>query len=234
MDAFEIAAGTVAGADHIRAARNSHDAFRWSMTGGAVIAVVCDGCGSAPHSEVGAKLGARLAQRTVADHLGPDFSWSAVERDFLRRLRAIADQVGGASDFFLFTLLAAVITEEVTTVAAAGDGVVMINGAALPLPPVIDNAPRYLGYALLGDAAVSLRPIVSLPTSAVQSVLLATDGASHLDAIEPFWTDDRYFRNPDALRRTLFALNRRPPGRLPDDTTIVAIRRGESRACAVA
>jgi hypothetical protein len=225
MRAFEIAGGSVAGADHIRAARNNHDAFRWAATEDGVIAVVCDGCGSAPHSEVGAKIGARLAVRTIAGHLRDGIDWPAVEANFIQRLRSVAEQVGGVADFFLFTLVAAVITRETTTVAAAGDGVAMINGVSVPFPDVVDNAPAYLGYALLGKSDASLQPLASVPTGDVRSLLLATDGAAQLDRLATFWTDDRYFRNPDALRRALFVLNRWPPGKLPDDTTIVVIRR---------
>jgi hypothetical protein len=223
MQPFQIAGGSVAGADHIRAARNSHDAFGWAMTERAVIAVVCDGCGSAPHSEVGAKLGARLAVRTIADHVddfdGGASGWPEIERDFIGRLRLIADQTGGAYDFFLFTLVAAVITAEATSIAAAGDGVAMINGVAVPFPAVVDNAPPYLGYALLGEPPAALQPLAAMPTPAVQNLLIATDGAAHLGALAPFWTDDRYFRNPDALRRALFI------SKGPDDTTVVSIRR---------
>jgi hypothetical protein len=56
--------------------------------------------------------------------------------------------------------------------------------------------------------------------------------------LSQFWEEDRYFRNPDALRRRLALINSeythldreagvliREPGLLPDDTTLVAIRR---------
>src|ERR1700752_4179192 len=109
MRDFEIAGGRVAGADHIRAARNSHDAFRWTTFSRTLIAVVCDGCGSAPHSEVGATLGAPRGVRTIRDHRAGGIGGPATERDFIGRLRTIAAHVGGLSDFFLFTLLAAVI-----------------------------------------------------------------------------------------------------------------------------
>ncbi|MDO8622315.1 MAG: protein phosphatase 2C domain-containing protein, partial [bacterium] len=58
-------------------------------------------------------------------------------------------------------------------------------------------------------------------------------------SIDQFWTDDRYFRNPDMVRRRLTLVNReavraengmlaRTPGLLPDDTTLVVIRRTSS------
>jgi hypothetical protein len=61
--------------------------------------------------------------------------------------------------------------------------------------------------------------------------------------LSQFWTDDRYFANPDALRRRLTLINResvradfesrrlvRTPGLLPDDTTVVVLRRRMGRA----
>ena len=57
---FEWAAGSVAGRDHRRVGRNSQDAVRVVGDDGALVAVVTDGCGSAPHSEVGAHLLAQL------------------------------------------------------------------------------------------------------------------------------------------------------------------------------
>lgn len=92
-----------------------------------------------------------------------------------------------------------------------------------------------------------------LPLDRLDSLLLGTDGAADLVAAaaetfpgttEPigplsrFWEDDTLFANPDALRRRLFRANQahqradwaerrlhRIPGRLPDDTTLVVIRR---------
>ena len=56
-----------------------------------------------------------------------------------------------------------------------------------------------------------------------------------------FWQDDRYFRNPDQVRRRLALINRevtmldkqaqhwvRQSGLLPDDTTLIVIRRKET------
>ncbi|MDF1503681.1 protein phosphatase 2C domain-containing protein, partial [Roseisolibacter sp. H3M3-2] len=57
---FAWAAGSVAGSDHRRAGRNCQDAVRVLGDADALVAVVADGCGGAPHSEVGAHLLAQL------------------------------------------------------------------------------------------------------------------------------------------------------------------------------
>lgn len=91
------------------------------------------------------------------------------------------------------------------------------------------------------------------PTAEVNSIFIGTDGTVDLtqvagknlpgrdEIVEPlsqFWENDLYFRNPDALRRRLSVIgkdvikpdweNRRLvtlPGLLPDDTTLVVVRR---------
>jgi hypothetical protein len=92
-----------------------------------------------------------------------------------------------------------------------------------------------------------------LSTDEVRSLLIATDGVKDLLAvadqplpgkqervgqIQQFWQNDRYFHNSDQLRRRLSLINRevvqanweqqqlnRFRGLLPDDTTLIVIRR---------
>ena len=66
---FQFTAASVAGRDHLRVGRNNQDA--WAVFHGrrALVAVVADGCGSAPHSEAGARLGARLLASALARRL---------------------------------------------------------------------------------------------------------------------------------------------------------------------
>src|SRR5439155_16598404 len=89
---FQLAGATVAGRLHHVSGRNNQDAFAWAQSPGGLVAVVCDGCGSAPHSEVGAQLGARLVAKTLAlqlaqggDPAGDDF-WLAARAEVLRTL----------------------------------------------------------------------------------------------------------------------------------------------------
>jgi len=65
QDQFEWALGSVTGREHQRLGRGSQDAVCALTDDRALVAVVCDGCGSHPHSEVGAKLGARWVATTL-------------------------------------------------------------------------------------------------------------------------------------------------------------------------
>jgi len=264
---FDIAAGSVTGRDHLWAGRNNQDAYSWACLDQALLAVVCDGCGSGKHSEVGAQIGARLlvaAMTRALSHPTPAF-WCRVRHAVLAQLRRLAEQMGGSlahtvQDYLLFTVVGALVTPWRTFLFSLGDGVMMANGELIPLGPFPDNAPPYLAYALL-DAKNCRAPATPcefqmqriLPTTAVQSIVLGTDGLEAflhsatrpipgkqvtVGPLSQFWQEERYFTNPDTVWRTLALVNRemvqpnweaqrldRHPGLLPDDTTLIVIRR---------
>ncbi len=104
-----------------------------------------------------------------------------------------------------------------------------------------------------------LQAVKVLPTQSLQSLLIGSDGVSDLiqaatqtlpGQVEPigdiaqFWLQDRYFRNCDQVRRQLALINRdrtimcpssqsclRKPGLLPDDTTLIVLRRKLEPGC---
>lgn len=263
---FQIASGTVAGRMHQLAGRNNQDSFAWATTPHGLVAVVCDGCGSSPHSEVGAQLGARLVAKTLAVQLAQggdatkgDF-WQSARAVVLETLGGLAGVLGGnpvdaVADYLLFTAIGAVITPDRVCPFSSGDGLIAVNGKATVLGPFPDNAPPYLAYALFDEAGdkyrFELQP--ALPAAELQSLVLGTDGAAALLALEAsrvpgrdepvgafsqLWTDDRVFDQPEFLRRRLHALARdasRPewdarelrtdPGLLMDDATLIVVRR---------
>jgi hypothetical protein len=310
-DVFEIAGGTVAGRDHAAVGRNNQDAFAWHQDDRCTIAVVCDGCSEGPHSEVGAKLGARLLVRAIEERFWdyatnpydatkpgstiqrieycrarrepadiPEF-WDEVGDHFLgslgtlipslANLRVKGDRI--VHDYFLFTVVGCLITQRFAYVFSVGDGVIAVNGDVEMLGPFPGNAPPYPMYAAMAPGTASadhskfcLRPPIPLTVpfavshetakgnrgcEGVQTILLGTDGVGDFIAAEQrtlpgkdeavgplaqFWTEDKYFRNPDMVRRRLTLINRevvhveggaleREPGLLPDDTTVVVVRR---------
>ncbi len=248
---FESAAATVLGREHARVGRNNQDAFHTRASAQGLVAVVTDGCGSGAASEVGARLGAWRAVDTaltlLAEGVGPDAPGflALLEADLLGFLKGLAGQLGpeAVGEALLFTLVGAVCTPSHVLLFAAGDGLWALNGEVHRLGPFPGNAPPYLGYGVLRPGLVGLKPLALRPTAAVDSLLLGTDGAVDLldepgGPLSRFWREDRYFTNPDALRRHLALLNRetvradfpgrrlvRETGRLGDDTTLVVLRR---------
>lgn len=264
---FEIAVGSILGQDHRRVSQNNQDAWAILTRGQATIAVVCDGCGSRHGSGVGAELGAQLTAQTLAKLLVEECPedeqfWQTLKERLLGVLQALQQQLGADSqvllDYFLFTIVGCLITSQTTWIFGLGDGVFAINEQIHRIGPFVNNAPPYLAYSLLwaaekGASPFHLQIYAQQPTEQIQSVLIGSDGVGNLiDAeaeclpgksecvgpLHQFWRCDRYFQNPDQIRRRLTQINReiiqpdwvvqqvrKIPGLLPDDTTLISIRR---------
>ena len=218
-------------------------------------------------AQLGARLiiEAIAQQLEISDPVEDTDFWRTLQQDVLDRLQAIVLSLGGQSwdtirDYLLFTILGGLITPNNTVVFGLGDGVFALNGEVHTLGPFPDNAPPYLAYGLTpgeqigpGSDTLQLQVYRQIPTDTVQSLLLGSDGVADLMAVaersrpgstdtvghlSQFWQCDRYFANPDAVRRRLALINQeairpdwqsrqltRNVGLLPDDTTLVAIRR---------
>lgn len=272
MDTFESAAGSVSGTKHAAAGRNNQDAWHVVRNERATIAIVCDGCSSGTSSEVGAHCGARLVAeslcRAVALH-GPDVPAATlleyVRKDVLSALSGLLRRMGERTpaiieQYFLFTIVGVAILSSRTFIFALGDGIVAVNGEVINLGSFPNNEPPYIVYGIVETSLKKTSPellrfriVHELPTEAVQSILIGTDGVRDLIAradrlmpgrdeivgpLSQFWTEDRYFRNRDMVRRRLFLLNRtttsidwqtqsvsKADGLLEDDTTLVVLRR---------
>jgi hypothetical protein len=231
---LDIAGGSIAGHAHVMAGRNNQDAFDWARAGDDLVAVVCDGCGSGARSEVGAAIGARLIVETTARLFGQRLSAEGlldrVRSDVMAELALLARAMAPAGrfaetvvDHFLFTVVGVLADAEQIVTFALGDGLIVLDGERRELGPYPNNEPPYLGYELLDPRRG--RPFevhTARPRVEVRSVVLGTDGALELADLRQFWEDDRYFGNPDMIRRRLTVLNR--SARLGDDTTLVVIR----------
>lgn len=195
---FEIAGGTVAGRDHVRIGKNSHDAYSWFHKD-LTVAVVCDGCGSGDHSEIGAKIGAKIAVDQVLRHYRAEpgsFPYATmknpglvnVQRSILTRIQSIAEAMTGSfsqniSDYFLFTLIGVILDpkEGQAFIFGCGDGIFYVNDVPTTLPSP-NNAPPYLSYNLVetNRAAPELGMLWMGSLDTVKSILLGTDGVADL------------------------------------------------------
>ena len=253
---------SVTGRAHRLAGRNNQDAWYVARGDGAVVAVVCDGCGSGGHSEVGARLGARLVANAVLRRLDDgracdDALLEEARVEVRERLRALADALGGGREVILSHLMFTVVGAAITRAGEVclfhlGDGVLCDGADRFTLGPYPDNAPPYLGHALLAaPESPETRFTVARrrPRAEATAILLASDGAAEWDAIAArplpgtreslgplvrLLADERYLAHPDALRRRLTLAARdhaclaagdlvRSAGLLDDDTTIVLL-----------
>lgn len=195
--------------------------------------------------------------------------WQRVYQDVLAHLRILGNAMGGSlsqivNHYFSFTIVGAILLPEGLWVFSQGDGIFAVNGDITPIGPFPENVPPYLVFnGLAQPDNPYLTPDVLkvtihrvLPLQEVQSVLVGTDGISDfirvanrnlpgkpelVGPLDQFWKQDRYFLNPDLVRRRLMAANttsirmiaqpdgtrrlKKEEGLLPDDTTLVVIRR---------
>lgn len=286
---FETAAGSVAGRSHVIAGKNCHDAWYVYHGGRFLITLVADGCGSGAHSEVGAKLGVQILGNALSERFDDgtgkimrvngmiyqedmDFVLGSIQKDVLKILDSVACQMGTGStarsiasivnDFFLFTIVGAIILPGVSIFFSLGDGTMIVNGEKISLGPFEENAPPYLAYGsgyvkttLKETNPDALNFVVNkiLPTKDLEHFLIGTDGLDYFVAaaeknmpgkseqigpLSQFWEEDRFFTNPDMVRRRLALINaesvvldrqalciKKEAGPLLDDTTLIAGRR---------
>jgi hypothetical protein len=216
---------------------------RGSLTDNCGAIVVCDGCSAGASSEVGARLASQLVIAELEKRLPtarPDEAmWSAIREAVATQIGRIVermpdDRVVALHEHFLFTIVAAAWRGDEVAVWALGDGAYALGDQVRTLGPFEDNRPPYLAYDLLGEPQ---RAHFVLTDAACGRALVATDGIAEI-GFEPFLGDiDRYFANPDALRRELVIRARgtervdwyerrieRRPAALQDDGAIALMR----------
>jgi len=276
MEQFEIARGTILGRDHRIIGKNNQDAFNILKSNNMTICLVCDGCGSGKYSEVGAKIGARIIAESILrdSEIYKRKSLNAfplnekIRENVLAQIRVIALSMGGSfsetiTDYFLFTVVGAILTPLEAIIFSIGDGVIIINGEEINLS-FPDDTPPYLSYELTGSSLLDKNPNYFkfqiheiIPIGDIRNILIGTDGTADfinkpnknipgkkelIGPISQFWQENRYFNNKDMIRRKLALANRdsvkylkdnlgnisgvhKENGLLPDDTTMVVIRR---------
>jgi Protein phosphatase 2C len=235
-----LRAGSVVGREHLRLGRNNQDGAALLERDGFAVAVVTDGCGSGPSSEVGARLGARFLARRILFEAQRSGLTSELPTRVCESLVSFLFTVARGLDLegeslgddvaqqLLFTFQCAVMDGERALVFGVGDGTVAIDGQARVLQPGPDNAPAYLAYRLVPQARLPMDFRAAAATAPVvhhlgpaHSVALATDGVDG-EVLLSLAADPAVWKNPFALGR---ALNVLAP-RLFDDSTVALMKRG--------
>jgi len=256
---WQVAGGSVMGTLHQHPLNhtNNQDVFDWYQDENMIIAVVTDGCGSSRHSEVGAKLGCRLVAEQVRSCLeiskkyereiwSTDPIWGMVRGGVLRDIHTLATSMGGdyyrtIKQYFLFTIVCAIVTKQRSLLFSVGDGFAAINGEQIDLGDYPEDAPPYMAYSLIENRIKDPTPKLyeiyihrTLATAHIDHIVIGTDGVGkYLLPVPGFelpelWKDDKYFQNPDQVRRRLAVINKtnlKRRGPLKDDTTLIVLRR---------
>lgn len=233
LSRWEIATGSVAGTEHRRVARNSQDAFCFGCGPDSIVGVVCDGCSGGIHSEVGAWLAAPMLVNLLSMQGSVNGLLAQARIALLDRITAVAESIRNPKseirnvllDYFLFTIVGFVVTEQTTAVFSIGDGLFALNGEKRIIAAETPNEPTYAAYELLGGGDCAFHIHSLMPTDEVDSILIGTDGANDIEDLGEFWQRDLYFSNADAIRRRLEIQNRKGTTPLADDTTVIVLRR---------
>lgn len=172
------------------------------IRGDVAVGIVCDGCSSGSHSEVGAKIGARIWLEEAFRQLGrgylPDRPEETqalldkIEAGALVKIRSIADAMGSSltrivSDYFLFTVVGFIVDPRSYATFVAGDGVVIVAHDGDEFGPEVydiqaGNQPAYPAYRLVpsNKAPEKMRVIEAGLTEVLQAILVGTDGVQDL------------------------------------------------------
>jgi hypothetical protein len=238
---FSTLAGSSIGNYHKSRGLNSQDAFAVEQNNHTTALVLADGCGSGRHSEVGAKLAATMLAQQLAQGCPLAAALAATSAMLTDVIRYICPDGGQYANtvlhYGLFTLVGAVLSPDQAYAFAIGDGIIAWQAdqkTEIKALIAANNAPDYLGYALLGQAYTVWRHDW---TSAPDKLLLASDGlpaATTESAVALLWHDDMW-QNPHQLQRYLNLEGRerhklvagqllRQPGRWRDDITVLLAR----------
>lgn len=214
---------SVPGSDHIAPGQpnkiNKQDAIAVVPYERGFVAVICDGCGSTPRSDIGADFGSHVLAQQVHDLCvatpkgpAPKFDWTAITDRFLETLKRYASQYVSPDDQpafdqlvhdrLLFTAIITIQWDSTTIVAACGDGLVKVDDELTWLEPPLRDAPPYLGYRLMRDSAyhrgdlrghLEIREVMRVNHTMVKNAIcVGSDGALPL-------TDDPDLYHPGLL-----------------------------------
>lgn len=184
--------------------------------------------------------------------------WQRIQSRIVSKLTVLVEFMGESissivNNYFLFTCVGVVMTPKTTYIFSLGDGMYAVNGEINELGPFPKNAPPYMMYTLTGSSLFDESPELlkiqineEIATCNIQTLLLGSDGimdfmnieelfvpgqSNLVGSLDQFWEEDKFFRNPDMIRRRLAMVNKEKavgnqiiPGLLPDDTTCIVIR----------
>ncbi len=238
---YELHYGKIQGREHRRALRDGQDGLAvWRGPLGVGLAVT-DGCGSAPGSEVGARLAATwlasYGPRVLAT-VAPDDLARRLGDDLHRFLTSVVDALDAddareeaVASMFLFSFVCAFVTADRVAVLAQGDGLAAYNDERGAVLPGDDNAPDYPGYGLLGLPHGGPTVLFDRPAPELRSLLIATDGlfplletgAPEEDPLALLRDGAVGARHPSWLERRLRALSHE--GVLLDDVAVALVTR---------
>lgn len=224
----QLASASIVGLSHRKLFYNNQDAYKIINKDGFIVAVVCDGCGSSLHSEVGAKLTTGF----VANYCFDTFRFKKFDnRELVDAIIHFYKNVAKASlakdskkfikDTFFTTVIGCIISDKQNVIFSAGDGVIVVDNDIEVIHQ--NNAPKYLAHNIINDTNFVFQEKM-IQGDTFERILIATDGIEDLwnyetpeNIVHQLFHDDN-FNNEIRLSKLL------TQSKIYDDTTIVLIR----------
>ena len=177
---WEAMAVSVRGPEHVREGKPNQDACLVRRNLKTVLAVVCDGLGSRPHSGTGARAACRATADAVRHWAGSPGAPTELLLRAIHSLWSIRVQADGRDASATTCLFAAIASDGRLVIAQLGDGLVTLKklDGCITLEPSADrfgNETTGLGISTdVRDWRVHVEPRSIAP----MAVLLATDGVA--------------------------------------------------------
>jgi hypothetical protein len=189
--AFQVAAAAAQGRDHLAARKNRQDvALARALQPGLAVGVVCDGCGSGTHTEVGAALLAAAVAASIVRPRGEplelvSLAHAAVgeavllQRHLADRCAPAAERASFVRHVLLATAVGFALRGDEGVLFAFGDGALALGDSIA----VIDHggAPAYPAATIATEGEpVGPGAVFAFDASEVSFVAALSDGAAEL------------------------------------------------------
>lgn len=229
---IRVRTGQIIGRDHMMRQANCQDSHAVGTHGSHFIGIVCDGCGSSTHSEVGAKLAAQYLTDQAIHMLNMNKSLDEIPHLLYQSMISFLnylvvgmqphDPVAYIEDYLLFTIVGVIASEDEGVIFTAGDGLIKVDECEQQIDQ--DNTPTYIAYHLLDlDQMAGFTMPDSFQIHPVkpdwQQIAIATDGFE-AKLLPEVWG----LQHERGLQRMLnrWSMQER---RFTDDTTIITLER---------
>lgn len=235
LSSFDIIAGSTPGRNHLKAMNNNQDAYLAEVTDNYILGLVCDGCGSAKSSEVGARLGSYLTRAAILENVvyGTDFvMWDHVCSSLDHKITQVASMSKEKdhilTEMFLFTIVGFIILPKNTFTFHMGDGLTIVNGIEQRHQTISGNFPSYFAYRLVNTTMeipeeFKVFSVKEYKTDEIGSILVGTDGmfdyidladrivpgtGKPIGPVSDLWSSEQLFYNKQMLDRKLHMINK--------------------------
>jgi len=173
----------MAGRSHLRSQTPCQDAFAIEATDSGFVAVLCDGAGSAVHSELGAREVSRAVCCFLAENSEQDLDPQRIIACALEPIKALATAMEAEPRDFACTLVAVKVIGDCAFLYHLGDGAIIASRAGearVASRPSRGEFANSTVFVTSADAVAALR-IRTIPLDpTTRTIVLTTDGLQDL------------------------------------------------------